>query len=283
MRLQLNWWLNCSPDHVKRFHRALFVGLLACIAGNPADGLAQLNENDTLRYQFSTGLTGAYQRGNVDLSILRARMDLLVNPGKQLVYKGQSSGMRQRFGDFLADRDGLTRHFLYYNPNTWAYPFAMLIAEHSLRRKLNARVFGGIGVTVNLIRSVNHSLKVSMSGVYEASRYSADVLVDENRLSQWSQWRLTPYISGFHRVNQFVSLWYSGFLLMGNAPAPNHRLHLDAGMDLRISKVLNATINYQFTREAAVPFGIQRNDAVLTYGLRLLLQAAHPSIIKQEN
>ncbi len=45
---------------------------------------AQLNESDTARFQLRAGITGVWQSGNVELLVLRSRLEMLTNGKKTL-------------------------------------------------------------------------------------------------------------------------------------------------------------------------------------------------------
>jgi hypothetical protein len=59
------------------------MALAGVLIGIPA--FAQLNESDTARFQFRAGVTGAWQKGNVDLLVLRGRLELVTNSHRVVV------------------------------------------------------------------------------------------------------------------------------------------------------------------------------------------------------
>ncbi len=91
--------------------------------------LAQLNESDTSRFQVRVGATGVWQQGNVDLVVLRGRLELVTNSNKRLVVKSQNNSLYQAFSGFKADNDINSRNYFYYNPQQRVYAFAMLYVQ----------------------------------------------------------------------------------------------------------------------------------------------------------
>ncbi len=241
---------------------------------SPGSLLGQLNEADTVRWQLSATLGGAWQTGNVDLGILRASAGWLTQTTGTWVYKSQNNLLLQRFGEFTADRDLLSRHFLYFHPRQRLYPFAIATVESSLRRQLDWRVFGGAGLTLSAVQKPGHSIKASLSLFYESSEYAAPLAATGTITLR--QWRLAPYLSGHHRFGQYLHLWYLGFVLFGRQPEWSNRWHLEAGAEVRLSARLSASAQYQFTREAFVPEPTRLTDGVLTYGLRISLSPPTP-------
>lgn len=77
---------------------------------------AQLNESDTLKFQMRGSASGSWQVGNVDLWVVRGKLDMVVNNNKSLVFKSQNNSLYQQFGSFKADNDLNSRNYLYFKP-----------------------------------------------------------------------------------------------------------------------------------------------------------------------
>lgn len=63
----------------------LLLGMLVCHRAG-----AQINESDTLALQLRASFSGVYQKGNVELLALRARLDLSAMPAPNWVLKSQN-------------------------------------------------------------------------------------------------------------------------------------------------------------------------------------------------
>ena len=122
------------------------------------------------------GINGIRQTGNVDLGIIRARVEFTARLSNHITFKSQNNSLYQDFGGFKADNDINSRNYLYFKPEKRIYPFAMAYIQSNYRLKIQQRFFYGAGATLQLIQKENHSLKTSTSMVYEKSNYPTNQL-----------------------------------------------------------------------------------------------------------
>ncbi|MFN3301083.1 MAG: DUF481 domain-containing protein [Sediminibacterium sp.] len=245
-----------------------FAAFLICLFTYNAN--AQLNESDTARFQLRAGLNGIRQTGNVDLGILRSRLELMVKISPSFTFKSQNNSLYQEFSGFKADNDINSRNYLYYKPQNRLYPFAMAFVQTNFRLKIDSRFFTGAGLTYQIIRENNHSLKLSGSVVYEETRFSK-ILFNEsyyNDKNLIAIWRPTLYIAGIHKFSEGkVKFNYSAYWQYGIDQVQNQRLQAEIGLDFKLWKGLSITGQYLFLFEQVVPEKILQKDGILTFGL----------------
>jgi hypothetical protein len=245
--------------------------IVAMVAGHIA-AFAQLNESDTARLQLRAGLSGAWQKGNVELLVLRSKLDgVVADSTGHWVYKTQNSHLYQALGGRRADNDLSSRHYLYYQPRRQVYPFALLYLQTNYRRKLNYRVFGGAGLTVQLLRTPGSNLKVSGGMLFESNRFDAEGFNKPayNGSPSIALWRGTFYLAGWHQLAQKkVRLFYTAYLQPGLDGNHNHRSSMELGLDLPVWNGLGMQLAYLYVREGVMPLQVRTTDHLFTFGLQ---------------
>lgn len=229
----------------------------------------QLNESDTAKFQIRAGLTGALQKGNVDLLIFRTKLDLVTNSTKSLVYKSQNNGLYQEFSGFKTDNDINSRNYLYFKPFRKAYPFAMIYIQTNFRRKIKNRVFGGAGYTFQVIQHPKTNLKLSGSMVYENTLFRGNQFNESfyDGSNSISLWRGTIYLAGWHKLfDQKLRLYYSAYWQPGLEKVPNNRTAIEVGFDFPVWKGISATVQYGYSFEQIVSSDVLQKDRMLTFG-----------------
>jgi Protein of unknown function, DUF481 len=231
---------------------------------------AQLNESDTLKFQMRASVSGSWQKGNVELLIVRSKFDFVANGNKDIVFKSQNNSLYQQFGNFKADNDINSRNYLYFKPKQKIYPFAMFFVQTNFRRKIDYRFFGGIGVTYQAIRTTNSTIKFSASVVNEKTQFLTNRFnqVYYNSNNEITLWRGTAYVSGIHKIaeNKFRIL-YNAYWQPAFSVVPNNRVQVDAGIEMTIWKGLSLNAQYIFNYEQVVVEKINQIDRILTFGL----------------
>jgi hypothetical protein len=248
--------------------KGIFVWML--LTGYISSVYSQINESDTVRFQFKAGITGNYQKGNVDLLTLRSRIEFSVMPVHSMVFKSQNSSLYQSFGGRKADNDLFSRNYLYFQPQRRLYPFAISYISANYRRKIRLRYFAGAGATVQLIRKPAHSLKASLSTVYEETRFRGnqfnDALYSGNE--KIDVWRATLYVAGSHQLLQRrLRIYYDAYWQPVWGYSPNNRTQFDIGFEVPLWKGLSASLLYSYTREAVVIQGVRPEDRILSFGV----------------
>lgn len=237
--------------------------------------LGQLNESDTAKFQLRGGITGALQQGNVELVVIRSRLEVVNNTEKAIVFKSQNNSLYQEFSGFKADNDINSRNYFYYRPFRKFYPFSMLYFQTNYRREVDFRGFGGLGYTWQIMQKPKTNLKLSGSLIYETTHFRSDQFNETayNGSDKISLARATVYFAAWHKLaDSKLRLFYSGYWQPGLENTPNNRFQLDVGMDIPLWKGLNATALYTFSYEQVVTTTVLREDRILTFGLSYQLK-----------
>lgn len=248
----------------------LLLGAITCSA--------QLNESDTVKFQFRASLSGNYQQGNVSLLGMRSKLDFTASPVKQFVFKSQNSSLYQEFGNKKADNDLFSRNYLYWQPQRNLYPFVMVYISSNFRRKIDTRFFAGTGITYQLLQKQWHVLKLSTSIVYETNRFKGTVYnkTEYNGSDQINLWRGTFYVSGWNYLfNHKLRLYYDAYWQPAFNNSSNYRTQYDAGVDVPLWKGLNVSALYTFTHENVVIQNIRQRDKILTFGFSYNFKQKH--------
>ncbi|CAN5587892.1 hypothetical protein BH11BAC3_BH11BAC3_07050 [soil metagenome] len=231
---------------------------------------AQLNESDTVKFQFRASLTGNYQKGNVDVLAVRSKIDFSFSPLKDVVFKSQNSSLYQAFFNKKADNDIFSRNYFYYRPQNRIYPFAIGYISANYRRKIDLRYFGGGGVTYQVLKKTGHVLKLSASAVYEQTNFSSSIYnySTYNGSSKINVWRGTLFTSGSNSlIEKRLRIFYDAYWQPAFNNKNNYRIQFDAGIDLPVWKGLSFNILYTLAHENVVIEKIKQQDKVLTFGL----------------
>lgn len=232
--------------------------------------MAQLNESDTARFQFRAEATGAWQQGNVELLVLRSRLELVTNSHHPLVFKTQTNSLYQEFGGRKADNDINNRNYLYWKPNRKVYPFAMLYLQTNFRRQVDSRWFTGAGGTWQIVQKPLTNMKLSASLVFERTNFTSIQFNEDiyNGSETINLWRATMYVAGWHHLFEGnLRLYYTVYWQPGLEEVDNNRAQVDAGLELPVWKGLRLLAQYTMTYEQIVVAGIRQYDRIFTFGI----------------
>ncbi|WP_460912882.1 DUF481 domain-containing protein [Spirosoma areae] len=250
--------------------------LLFLMTTQPA--LAQLNESDTTLFQVRVSLTGNSQQGNVEVLNLRSKLDFTVAPTRDLVFKSQNSSLYQEFYSTKADNDLFSRNYLYFRPYQRVYPFAIGYVSTNFRRKIDLRYFVGAGATVQVWKTRQNVLKLSVSAIYEATRFTVSDFNETiyNGSRTIALWRGTAWLGGWHYLlDNHLRLYYDAFYQPAFSDAANYRWQADVGFDFPIWRGLAFNALYTYTHENVVVTKIRPDDKLLTIGLSYNLRRNH--------
>lgn len=253
--------------------------LLTCILLFSVTSRAQINESDTARFQLRSNITGNYQKGNVEVTTIKSRIDFLYAPVKEVVvFKSQNSSLYQAFYGKKADNDVFSRNYLHYKPQHKVYPFAIGYISTNYRRKIDVRYFAGAGVTYQLVNKPLHTIKLSASAVHEQTKFTATTynFSEYNGTDKINLWRGTLYAAGWDYFFQSrLRFYYDAYWQPAFNNSNNHRTQVDAGVDFPVWKGLSFTVLYTFTHENVVVYNIFPEDKILTFGLAYNLEIKH--------
>ncbi|MCX6315880.1 MAG: DUF481 domain-containing protein [Bacteroidetes bacterium] len=265
----------------RRFLLTILLFSLSC-----ADIPAQLNESDSIRFQWRSSITGNYQQGNVNVLTIRSRAEFSFRPGEKFVFKSQNSSLYQEFSRVKADNDVFSRNYIYYSPERKVYPFGMLYVAANYRRKINNRIFYGAGATWQVLSKKWQVIKLSASVVYEQNRfrgtsYSDAVYNGSNRINTW---RGTLYAAGWHYLaGKRIRLYYDAYWQPAFGNQRNYRTQADLGIDIPVWKGVYFTTLFSYTHENVVVTGIKKDDRILTFGAGYNFRSAAKNFSRKKN
>lgn len=248
----------------------LCAALLVCRAA-----FGQINESDTVALQLRASISGNFQKGNVNILVLRGQLELSTAFAKNWSFKSQNVSLYQAFLKVKADNDVLSRNYLYYKPYKRFYPFALGYVSTNFRREIAWRYFAGAGATTQLLRKPNHQIKTSAGVIYEQSKLRADRFNFEryNGSIFINQWRATTWLWGSHAFWQKrLLVYYSFYWQPSLQDRRNYRWQADAGLELPVWKGLAANAHYTYTFENVVTQGTQQADQIISFGLTYRLK-----------
>ncbi len=246
------------------------VPMLLMILITQTKGLSQLNESDTSGFQMRIGASGFRQSGNVDLGIIRSKLDLVIRLSNMLTFKSQNNTLYQQFNGFTADNDLNSRNFLYYQSQNKLYPFIIFFAQQNFRRLVDQRIFSGVGMTWQLIQKEQHIVKISATGIYEETKFNANTFNEPYYSGKnfIRIWRPTAYINGEHKsMDRKFTINYTAYWQPGIDKVSNQRFNLEMGAGFQLLKTLSLIINYLYINEEIVPAGINQIDGLFSIGL----------------
>lgn len=236
---------------------------------------AQLNESDTVRLQIRSGVNGILQTGNVELGVLRTRLELVARISPAIVLKSQNNSLYQEFAKRKADNDINSRNYLYYKPENIIYPFALTYFQTNFRLKIDSRFFTGMGVTYQIIRSKKHFLKSSTAIVYEETRFSKNIFNKSYYTGNHiiKIWRPTFYVMGQHKLDdEKIKVNHNIYWQPGIDRVSNQRIHTEIGLDFMVWKNLSLSAQYIRVFEEVIVENIKQNDGILTFGINYQLK-----------
>ncbi|MEO8116741.1 MAG: DUF481 domain-containing protein [Bacteroidota bacterium] len=238
----------------------------------------QVNESDTAKFQLKASFTGNYQKGNVQVTTIKSRIDFSYAPVKSIVLKSQNSSLYQAFYEAKADNDIFSRNYLYFKPQHKWYPFAIGYISTNYRRKIDIRYFAGGGITYQLINKSLHVIKFSVSTVYEQTNFKVNIYnyTEYNSSDKINLWRGTLFASGWdYLLDKRLRFFYDAYWQPAFNNRNNFRTQLDTGIDFFVWKGLSFTMAYSFAHENVVIKNVQPEDKILTFGLAYNLKIKH--------
>jgi hypothetical protein len=231
---------------------------------------AQLDESDSARSQVRLALSGNRQKGNVDILMVRGRLDFLVKFHPHLIFKTQNSLLYQEFFEKKADQDVFSRNYLYFRPERKIYPYAIGYVSTNYRRKIDHRYFGGFGMTWQVVRSKGHSVKLSTNAIYESTVFDSQTFnfSEFDGQDQIKLWRQSIYLRGIHWMfEKKLMLYYDAYWQPQLIRSKNFRYQANIGVDLQVWKGLNLNANYLLAFESVVVEKVLQRDGIFTFGL----------------
>jgi hypothetical protein len=252
-----------------------FVFLLLFVSWSWVSLFAQLNENDTVKFQARASLTGNYQQGNVNIFTLRTKADVVYSPIKNIVLKSQNSSLYQALSSTKVDNDIFSRNFFYYKPQNIIYPFGIAYISSNYRRKISTRLFAGFGATWQVLNKKYNVVKLSANIIYETNTFKGNTFNYNtyNGNNKINVWRSTVFVGGWNYLfDKHVRLYYDAYYQPAFNNKNNYRTQFDIGADLPVWKGLSFTALYTFTHENVTITNIKQEDKILLFGFAYLIR-----------
>lgn len=231
---------------------------------------AQINESDTLFLQHYTSLTGNAQTGNFKAFAFRVKLDASIAPSDIFAFKTQNSYRYQSFFGRKVDNEFSNRNFVYLFQHRRFYPFAMAFLSGNFRRKIDFRYFSGAGISWQPVRQRKHTLKISVSGVYESTQFSGNVFnfSEYDGSTKLNTWRATFRLFGKHTIlNNKLRVYYEAFAQPSLENRNNYRWHTEAGIDFPLWKGLSLNALILYDHENVTIKTVKQNDLIASIGL----------------
>lgn len=233
-------------------------------------GYAQLNESDTAKWQLETKWQGLWQTGNVQLLRITGGLEGQVWLHKNWVVKTQNVYLYQRFFGQRVDDEWLSRNYLYFKPNQKFYPYAISYVSSNLRRRIEQRVFAGIGLTQKVFATSGFWMKVSTNLLFEQSRFSKSQFNNSeyDGSPQVDIWRQTLYLQGFHSFSERrVNIHYQAYWQQAYQDVQNYRWQVSLALEAKLSASLALSTKWQFAHEHLVVVNVRENDMLWLWGI----------------
>lgn len=251
-----------------KIRSGLFLVFLVFSPGK--NSFAQLDESDSAQSQVRFVLNGNRQKGNVDILMVKGRLDFLLKLNQNFIFKTQNSLLYQEFFENKADLDVFSRNYLYFRPQGKFYPYAIAYISTNFRRKIDHRYFTGVGLTWQVVRSEGHSLKLSTNVIYESTVFDSQNFnfPEFNGNDQINIWRQSIYLRGIHRVfERKLMLFYDAYWQPNLSRSRDFRYQANVGVDLPVWKGLNLNANFLIAFENVVAEKVLSKDSIFTFGL----------------
>ena len=231
---------------------------------------AQINESDTTKLQLQLLSGGSYQTGNVELLRVINQLDFSFNVSSHVVFKTQNDHLYQEILSKKADSDLVSKNYLYYKPHRKLYPYVISFIASNYRRDLDVRIFGGLGVTYQLLQKPQDVIKLSSNLLYEKSRYTRnDFNYSEfNGSKEIEAFWSTVYLNGFHSLNESTIRWiYEIYYQQSLQDQINYRIHASTGIDIKVVKGLSIQSRIIYSQENVIVVSNQQKDLLWIWGL----------------
>ncbi len=231
----------------------------------------QLNESDSLRWQFKASATASLLNGILDRFITVNKLEA----GHALEHFGFSTRNDYQYGTFgpsTTENDLTSFNYIYLNPRSRVYPYLMVLAEVNYRRQLTQRYQPGVGVSWNVMRKPHHFLKLSATASYETSTYKGTrfTYLEDTTRNVVNTARLTARAYGRHRLfNNKLRAFYEFWFQQSVQVQQNYRLYAEAALELPITKHFSFRANGRFTYENIQLLGLKPYDLYATLGVSI--------------
>lgn len=232
--------------------------------------LAQLAESDTLAWQYELASAFFLSQGNVERLLVKSDFSL-THVEQDWGFASVNTHYYGSFGGYATERDLISKNFLYLTPKARRYPYLMTWLETNFRRKLDTRIQIGPGVTMVVLKTADHLVKISGTGSYENTSFGRPIILENKQLKRHIEtWRLTGRIYGEHRFgDDKIMLQYELWIQPSLSDKENYRYHIDQLIKVPLSNRVALRMNANYTYETIVPISIQKSDLYCTIGFSL--------------
>lgn len=233
--------------------------------------MAQLEEGDTSRWQFSTNLSLRLNTGNVERMILTPEANVAhVHAKKRWGFAARQRYTYGTFGELRTENDLLSRNFVYITPERRFYPYVMAWFQTHARQKLGFRYQVGPGVTYQPMKKHRHILKLSATFTHEHNWYTQAALdyIEDQSSREYSVFRVTGRIFGSHTfADGAVSIYHELLFQQATNQAENWRVFAEGGIHTRVIGGFSMRSYLNFEYQQVHVSTEKPDDLILNIGL----------------
>lgn len=229
-------------------------------------------DTDTLKAKLLgfAQVNGTFLDGNNEQTLLFGFLDINFTP-KKSKWSFLTSNQYTRVSNFGTNNDSDIRNsnWFTFGLKHKVQPQVVIFYENIKRRSLNTRIYGSVGIKLNLINKSNFSLQPTLLIGYTYLNFKSNNFVEVTDFSDKAinTWILTPALrlsAKIPKTNLAMEylLWYQQDLEVEN----HRRFYAKAKWQVKIweSLFMNFTIiNYYSNLRLR---GVKANDFSLTYG-----------------
>ncbi|MFN8282403.1 MAG: DUF481 domain-containing protein [Chitinophagales bacterium] len=233
--------------------------------------LAQLQENDTAKWQVNTALSGKFNSGNVVRFIITPELNVThIASSKKY---GFTLNERYTFGTFRkirSENDLFSRNFFYIIPTKKVYPYLMYWMQTHNGQGLKFRYQVGIGATYVPLRKNGQVIKLSITGTFEQNWYKQNGLtfISDTSASKYNAFRFTARIFGSHHVaKNMVELYYEAYFQQAVNNKHNFHFYAESGLNVRIIKGFSMKTFLTYEYQKVHIQKVQPSDLVFNFGV----------------
>lgn len=254
------------------FRISRFCVLMLCSVLNffSTETKGQLNESDSIRWQLKFNATGSVLDGNVARTLLLHRLEVAhANSRWGVSTRNDYQYGRTRY--ILTENDVISYNFFYLKPLSKVYPYLMGLIETNYRRNILFRYQVGPGISWNVVQQKKNSLKLSLTGTYENTRYGGTVFDDDvyNGSDVIETWRITGRVFGKHTLTGNFRVSYEFWWQQSLQQSINYRYHTEEALEFPFSKHVAFRTGLRYSYENIELQGLKSFDLYWTYGFTI--------------
>jgi hypothetical protein len=227
---------------------------------------AQLS--DTTKIQYRLAISGNVAKGNIERVLLNNEASFAyVSPkwglSSRNTYFYFENAQKQYDGDFAS------KNFIYLNPKSKFYPYAMAWYESNFRRKIDSRFQIGLGGSYVLLQKPASRMKASLTlsneeTTFVGSNFEGNIDPTNRKINLY---RYTFRFIGTHTLPSKMRISYEFWEQNAFSANIDPRFYGELNIDFPIAKKLNFRITALYAFENKVYQNIKQEDFSLLFGI----------------